>query len=238
VAHGRVRHLRRSGAVGGVADDRRPRGRDPRVRAGGVLELPATFARAADADPEIDASLFAVGERKLATPKELEGKSEARQAQLLVVRSEPEATRLAERARALDYTVAEVRRSEAKRQPKPPFKTSTLQGEASKLGFSARQTMAVAQQLYEGINLGGEQVGLITYMRTDSLNLSDQVLGEITSTSATPTASGTRSTSRGGSPPPRRAPRRPTRRSARPRSRGPRSGSVATCRASRRGSTS
>jgi DNA topoisomerase I len=141
--------------------------------------FPATFARAADAEPEIDASLFAVGERKVATPKELEGRSEARQAQLLVVRSEPEATRLAARARELDYTVAEVRRSEAKRQPKPPFKTSTLQGEASKLGFSARQTMAVAQQLYEGINLGGEQVGLITYMRTDSLNLSDQVLGEI-----------------------------------------------------------
>ncbi len=141
--------------------------------------FPAAFARDADADPEIDASLFAVGDRKVATPKELEGKSEARQAQLLVVRSEPEAARLAERARTLDYTVTEVRRSEAKRQPKPPFKTSTLQGEASKLGFSARQTMAVAQQLYEGINLGGEQVGLITYMRTDSLNLSDQVLGEI-----------------------------------------------------------
>jgi DNA topoisomerase I len=96
-----------------------------------------------------------------------------------VVRSEPEAARIAERARGLDYTVAEVRRTEAKRQPKPPFKTSTLQGEASKYGFSARQTMAVAQQLYEGINLGGEQVGLITYMRTDSLNLSEQVLGEI-----------------------------------------------------------
>ncbi|MEX0705870.1 MAG: DNA topoisomerase, partial [Nitriliruptoraceae bacterium] len=60
-----------------------------------------------------------------------------------------------------------------------PFKTSTLQGEASKYGFSARQTMATAQQLYEGINLGGEQVGLITYMRTDSLNLSNQVLDEI-----------------------------------------------------------
>jgi DNA topoisomerase I len=141
--------------------------------------FPASFARTADGEPEIDASLLAVGERKLATPKELEGKSEARQAQLLVVRSEPEAARVADRARALDYHVAEVRRSEAKRQPKPPFKTSTLQGEASKLGFSARQTMAVAQQLYEGINLGGEQVGLITYMRTDSLNLSDQALGDI-----------------------------------------------------------
>jgi DNA topoisomerase I len=141
--------------------------------------FPATFAREPDAAPEIDARLHAVGERRIATPKDLEDKSEQQQAGLLVVRSEPEAARIAERARGLDYTVAEVRRTEAKRQPKPPFKTSTLQGEASKYGFSARQTMAVAQQLYEGINLGGEQVGLITYMRTDSLNLSEQVLGEI-----------------------------------------------------------
>jgi DNA topoisomerase I len=144
--------------------------------------FPAVFARDLDAGPDeeaIDARLYAVDDRRIATPKDLDGKSEAKQAELLVVRSEPEAARIAERARGLDYRVAEVRRTEAKRQPKPPFKTSTLQGEASKYGFSARQTMAVAQQLYEGINLGGEQVGLITYMRTDSLNLSDQVLGEI-----------------------------------------------------------
>jgi DNA topoisomerase I len=82
-------------------------------------------------------------------------------------------------ARGLGHRIAGVRPTEAKRNPKPPFKTSTLQGEASKYGFSARQTMAVAQQLYEGVNLGGEQVGLITYMRTDSLNLSSQALGEI-----------------------------------------------------------
>ncbi len=141
--------------------------------------FPASFARAADAAPEIDASLYAVGDQRVVSPKDLEGKSDAKQAELLVVRSEPEATRIAERARALDYTVAEVRRTQAKRNPKPPFKTSTLQGEASKYGFSARQTMSIAQQLYEGVNLGGEQVGLITYMRTDSLNLSDTALGEI-----------------------------------------------------------
>jgi DNA topoisomerase I len=141
--------------------------------------FPATFARSQDGAPEIDASLWAVDGRRIATPKDLEGKSDEKQAQLWVVRSEPEATQIAERAQRLTYTVAEVRRTEAKRQPKPPFKTSTLQGEASKYGFSARQTMSIAQQLYEGINLGGEQVGLITYMRTDSLNLSNQVLGEI-----------------------------------------------------------
>ena len=141
--------------------------------------FPALFARSADGAPEIDAKLHAVGTQRVVTPKELEDKSDAKRAELTVVRSEAEATAIAERARGLDYRVDEVRRTEARRQPKPPFKTSTLQGEASKYGFSARQTMAVAQQLYEGINLGGEQVGLITYMRTDSLNLSDQALAEI-----------------------------------------------------------
>jgi DNA topoisomerase I len=141
--------------------------------------FPAAFARGEDAPPEVDAKLYAVDGRRIVSPKDLEEKSDAKQAELLVVGSEPEATRIADRARVLDYTVAEVRRTQSKRNPKPPFKTSTLQGEASKYGFSARQTMSIAQQLYEGINLGGEQVGLITYMRTDSLNLSDTVLGEI-----------------------------------------------------------
>lgn len=140
--------------------------------------FPAMFTKR-DEQTSIEASLYAVGDQRIVSPKDLEGKSDARREKLLVVRSEAEATALADRARALDYEVAEVRRTEAKRQPKAPFKTSTLQGEASKYGFTARQTMSVAQQLYEGVNLGGEQVGLITYMRTDSLNLSDQVIGQI-----------------------------------------------------------
>lgn len=139
----------------------------------------ALFGRERGARADIDARLYAVDGQRVVSPKDLEGKSEAAQAKLRVVRSQPEADRLVERARRLDYRVAEIRRTEAKRNPKAPFKTSTLQGEASKLGFSARQTMSVAQQLYEGINLGGEQVGLITYMRTDSLNLSNQALGDI-----------------------------------------------------------
>jgi DNA topoisomerase I len=138
--------------------------------------FPATFAGGAE---PVDAQLHSVDGRRIATPKDLEDVSDAQRARLHVVRSEPEAERLADRARRLDYAVTEVRRTETRRNPKPPFKTSTLQGEASKLGFSARQTMATAQQLYEGVSLGGEQVGLITYMRTDSLNLSDQVLGEV-----------------------------------------------------------
>ena len=67
------------------------------------------------------------------------------------------------------YTVLDVRRKDERRNPSPPFITSTLQQDASrKLGFNAKRTMAVAQQLYEGIALGAEgSVGLITYMRTD-----------------------------------------------------------------------
>ncbi len=71
------------------------------------------------------------------------------------------------------WSVAGVREREQQRHPDAPFTTSTLQQEASrKLGFSARRTMVVAQQLYEGLDIGGnESVGLITYMRTDSVNV-------------------------------------------------------------------
>ncbi|ABQ27842.1 type I DNA topoisomerase [Geotalea uraniireducens] len=77
------------------------------------------------------------------------------------------------------YQVDKVTRSERKRQPSPPFTTSTLQQEAArKLGFSAKKTMSIAQKLYEGIDVGEGTVGLITYMRTDSVVLSQQALDE------------------------------------------------------------
>ena len=77
------------------------------------------------------------------------------------------------------YQVEKVTKSERKRQPSPPFTTSTLQQEASrKLGFSAKKTMSTAQKLYEGIDVGEGTVGLITYMRTDSVALSNQALEE------------------------------------------------------------
>ncbi|PWH19156.1 MAG: type I DNA topoisomerase [Ardenticatenia bacterium] len=71
------------------------------------------------------------------------------------------------------YLVVDVRRGERRRKPAPPFTTSTMQQEASRrLGFTAARTMRIAQQLYEGIDLGAEgSVGLITYMRTDSTNV-------------------------------------------------------------------
>ena len=77
-------------------------------------------------------------------------------------------------------TVLSVDRKQRRRNPAPPFTTSTLQQEAArKLGFSAQKTMRVAQQLYEGMDIGEGAVGLITYMRTDSLNLAQEAVGQI-----------------------------------------------------------
>jgi DNA topoisomerase I len=81
--------------------------------------------------------------------------------------------------RSAAFAVKSVRRRDQHRRPAPPFTTSTLQQEASRrFGFTARRTMAVAQQLYEGIESAG-RVGLITYMRTDSTNLADVAVEEL-----------------------------------------------------------
>ncbi|MCG8333531.1 MAG: type I DNA topoisomerase, partial [Proteobacteria bacterium] len=77
-------------------------------------------------------------------------------------------------------TVLKVEKKQRKRNPAAPFTTSTLQQEASrKLGFTAQRTMRIAQQLYEGVDIGSGAVGLITYMRTDSVNLADEAMGEL-----------------------------------------------------------
>jgi DNA topoisomerase-1 len=77
-------------------------------------------------------------------------------------------------------TVAAIDRKQRKRNPAPPFTTSTLQQEAArKLGFGAQRTMRLAQQLYEGVDFGEGAVGLITYMRTDSVNLANEAIQEI-----------------------------------------------------------
>ena len=76
--------------------------------------------------------------------------------------------------------VTQVAKKKRKRNPAAPFTTSTLQQEASrKLGFTTQRTMRVAQQLYEGIDIGSGAVGLITYMRTDSVNLSNEAITEL-----------------------------------------------------------
>lgn len=77
------------------------------------------------------------------------------------------------------FEVGDVKKTQKKRASKPPFITSTLQQEASsKLNFKAKRTMQIAQKLYEGIDIGNETVGLITYMRTDSIRLSDAFIEE------------------------------------------------------------
>ncbi len=77
-------------------------------------------------------------------------------------------------------TVAKVEKKQRRRNPAAPFTTSTLQQEASrKLGFTAQRTMRVAQQLYEGVDIGNGAVGLITYMRTDSVALADEAVAEL-----------------------------------------------------------
>ena len=81
-----------------------------------------------------------------------------------------------------EYIVSKVDTKDVKRSPAAPFTTSTLQQEAArKLRFSSKRTMAIAQQLYEGIDVGEGSQGLITYMRTDAVNLSNQALSEIRS---------------------------------------------------------
>ncbi|MDP7155574.1 MAG: type I DNA topoisomerase, partial [Arenicellales bacterium] len=85
-----------------------------------------------------------------------------------------------EEASGGNLTVSTIERKKRRRHPAPPFTTSTLQQEASrKLGFGASRTMRVAQQLYEGINVDGERTGLISYMRTDSVNLANDAIEQI-----------------------------------------------------------
>ena len=79
-----------------------------------------------------------------------------------------------------DLQVGTIETKRTRRNPQPPFTTSTLQQEASrKLGFSASRTMRVAQKLYEGINIGSETTGLITYMRTDGVQLGQEAISDI-----------------------------------------------------------
>ena len=92
--------------------------------------------------------------------------------------SEEETQQIIDDITGKEFTVTNVKKAEKKRSAAPPFTTSTLQQEASrKLGFTPKRTMALAQQLYEGVDVAGEgTTGLITYMRTDSLRLSDEAM--------------------------------------------------------------
>lgn len=93
-----------------------------------------------------------------------------------LIPSEKDAAEIVERLNNAEYTVSGIKKGTRKKQPAPPFITSTLQQEASrKLGFTGQRTMRIAQQLYEGVDIPGiGATGLITYMRTDSLRISEE----------------------------------------------------------------
>ena len=118
------------------------------------------------------------------TPKEKEhlfdAKLISRAGSKLEIHNQQEGDDLLKALEGAAYTVASVKKSERRRNAAPPFITSTLQQEASrKLGFTARRTMTVAQQLYEGVELGpAGHVGLITYMRTDSTRVAKEAQDE------------------------------------------------------------
>ena len=107
-------------------------------------------------------------------------RSEEGASRAATIPNEEMAERILADLRASGYQIASVRRRETSRRPAPPFITSTLQQEAfRKLRFTARRTMTVAQQLYEGLPIGNEgPIGLITYMRTDSTNMAREAVDE------------------------------------------------------------
>ena len=95
----------------------------------------------------------------------------------MTIGNERDATNAVNRIKGQNFSVKSIEKKQVRRNPYPPFITSTLQQEASrKLRFSATKTMRTAQRLYEGVELGGETVGLITYMRTDGVTLSGEAI--------------------------------------------------------------
>jgi DNA topoisomerase-1 len=148
--------------------------REREIEAFNPVEYWSIDVRLSPEDPEQPflARLVEVPDGKLATNPDKKG---------LVLGAEGEAATHADRLRQATYRVTAVEKKQRKRSPAAPFTTSTLQQEAArKLGFGARRTMQIAQRLYEGIDIPGEgSVGLITYMRTDSVTIADTALREI-----------------------------------------------------------
>ena len=123
----------------------------------------------------IDADLRASSGSFAARLTHLDGKK----LEKLSLHTEADAIRARDAIAAQRFAVGEIETKPLKRHPAPPFITSTLQQEASrKLGFAAKRTMQIAQHLYEGVEVGGETVGLITYMRTDGVQMAGEAIGE------------------------------------------------------------
>jgi len=123
----------------------------------------------------IDADLLAEAGGFTARLIQLDGKK----IEKLSLANQAEAERAVAAISAQAFSVGSVEAKPVKRNPAPPFKTSTLQQEASrKLGFNAKRTMQVAQGLYEGVEIGGDTTGLITYMRTDGITMVGEAINE------------------------------------------------------------
>ena len=126
----------------------------------------------------IKALLRKIGEQEEVPP--FEAKLYSFDSKKIKIKEEKEASRLSEEIRGQNFYVKKVEKKKEFKNPPPPFTTSTLQQEAyNRLNFSIKKTMMVAQQLYEGITLGEKgSTGLITYMRTDSLRVSEEIKEE------------------------------------------------------------
>ena len=123
----------------------------------------------------IDADLSATGGSFQTRLVQLDGKK----IEKLSLTNQADADRAVAAIKAQSFSVASVEASPVRDNPKPPFKTSTLQQEASrKLGFNAKRTMQIAQGLYEGVELDGDVTGLITYMRTDGITMVGEAINE------------------------------------------------------------
>lgn len=121
------------------------------------------------------ASLLSVDGRKIEIPAK-DSENKKNDDKKILISTKEEADNILKRLEDAEYIVSSVKKRITKKQPAPPFITSTMQQEASrKLGFNSKRTMKVAQELYEGVEIQGiGAVGLITYMRTDSLRVSDE----------------------------------------------------------------
>lgn len=129
---------------------------------------------------QFDTRLSRVAEQKVADGKSFDPKTGLLSDASRLWLKEPDARDLADRLKqARPWRVSSLEEKPGREYPSAPFTTSTLQQEANrKLKFSAQTTMTIAQQLYEGVDLNGERVGLITYMRTDSVTLSEKALSQ------------------------------------------------------------
>jgi DNA topoisomerase-1 len=153
--------------------------REEEIRSFNTQEYWSFDARfATEAGEEFAAGLVRIGEQRLAHPGEdRREEDDSGTNSLRTVSAKDEAEALLAAIREAQYRAGERVARQHNRRPQPPFTTSTMQQDASRrLGWTGKRTMAVAQQLYEGVDLGGGAEGLITYMRTDSVRVAAEAI--------------------------------------------------------------